>query len=215
MNSQESYIYGLLLADGNIYLSHAADRKQDNRGRVSLELNSKDKDIIVKLFNLIPNSHIRERTRDTNFKKNYTTCSFVNSQKEFRDWLFSCGFPTEDKTFNATPPITEYSEKDFWRGFIDGDGSIGITSKNIPFVSLVTDSEYIKDAYLDYLFRNYGLKKKSNRNKRDNVFNITILNESAVQFAKDLYLDSDLYLDRKYNKAIELQSWIRTSPKRK
>ena len=42
-----------------------------------------------------------------------------------------------------------------------------------------------------------------------------ILNESAVQFAKDLYLDSDLYLDRKYNKAIELQSWIRTSPKRK
>lgn len=215
MNNQESYIYGLLLADGNIYLSNARDRKKDNRGRVSLELNSKDRDIIIKLFELIPNSHIRERTRDTNFKKNYTTCSFVNCQKEFREWLFTCGFPKENKTFNAAPPVVEYSEKDFWRGFIDGDGSIGITARNIPFVSIVTYSEYLKNAYLDYLFRIYGLKKKSSRNKRDNVFNIMITNEKAVHFIKDLYLNSELYLDRKYNKAIELQSWTRTYSKRK
>lgn len=215
MDSQESYIYGLLLADGNIYLSHDDKRPNDNRGRVSLELNERDKDIILKLFQLVPNSRIRERTRDTNFKKNYTTCSFVNSRLEFRTWLFECGFPKENKTFDAAPPKVNYVEKDFWRGFIDGDGSIGITAKNIPFVSLVTDSECIKDAYLDYLYRNYGLKKVSNRNKRDNAFNILITNEDAVQMAKDLYLDSDLYLDRKYQKAVELQSWVRTVPKRK
>lgn len=208
MDSQESYIYGLLLADGNIYFT---DR---NRGRVSLELNVKDKDIVLKLFQLIPNSHIRERTRDTNFKKGYASCSFVNSQLEFRTWLFNCGFPKEDKTFNAAPPKVDYVEKDFWRGFIDGDGSIGITSKNIPFISLVTDSENIKDAYLDYLYRNYGLKKKSSRNKRDNAFNIMVTNENAVKIVKDLYLGSSLYLDRKYQKALELQSWVRTVPKR-
>lgn len=84
MNDKESYIYGLLLADGNIYLSKDARRAVDNRGKVSLEVNSKDKDIILKLFQLIPNSYLRERTRDTNFKKGYTTCCFSNHQKAFR-----------------------------------------------------------------------------------------------------------------------------------
>ena len=215
MNSQESYIYGLLLADGNVYLSRAKDRKTDNRGRVTLELNEKDKDIIYKLFEIVPNSKISHRTRDTNFKKNYSTFIFSNHQQKFREWLFENGFPQEDRTFLAAPPKTSYSEKDFWRGFIDGDGSIGITSNNIPFVSLVTDSDNIKTAYLDYLARIYNINKKSSRNKRDNAYNIMITNENAVKFVKDLYLSSNLYLDRKYKKALELQQWIRTAPKRK
>ena len=114
----------------------------------------------------------------------------------------------------ACPPSVDYSEIDFQRGFIDGDGSIGITSQNIPFISLVTDSDKIKISYLDFLYRTYGLKKKSSRNKRDNAYNIMVTNEVAVQMAKDLYLNSDLYLDRKYKKALELQSWVRTKPKR-
>lgn len=214
MNSKESYIYGLLLADGNIYLSKDKERMVDNRGRVSLEVNSKDKDIVIKLFQLIPNSSIRERTRDTNFKKNYTSCCFSNHQQSFRQWLFDCGFPEQNKTVEACPPQVDYSKIDFWRGFIDGDGSIGITSQNIPFISLVTDSDIIKTSYLDFLSETYGLKKKSSRNKRDNAYNIMVINEAAVQMAKDLYLNSELYLDRKYKKAIELQSWVRTKPKR-
>lgn len=215
MNNQESYIYGLLLADGNIYLSHAKERRIDNRGRVTLEVNEKDKDIVVKLFSIIPNSKISQRTRDTNYKKNYSTFTFYNGQREFREWLFDNGFPKQNKTFLAAPPIKKYSEIDFWRGFLDGDGSLGITANNIPFVSLVTDSENIKTAYLDFLARTYDIHKKSSRNKRDNAYNIMITNEKAVRFAKDLYLSSDIYLDRKYQKAIILQQWVRTAPKRK
>lgn len=215
MNSQESYIYGLMLADGNLYFSKDRRREVDNRGRVSLEVNSRDKDICLKLFDIIPNSKISQRIRDTNFKKNYSTCVFSNHQQAFREWLMSCGFPKEDKTFNAAPPTEIYNEIDFWRGFIDGDGSLGITAKNIPFVSLVTDSEAIKEAYLDFLFRFYGLKKKSSRNKRDGAYNIMVTNENAVKLAEDLYLSSDLYLDRKFKKAIQLQSWVRIAPKRK
>lgn len=84
--------------------------------------------------------------RDTNFKKGYSSCVFKNNQQAFREWLLSCGFPKENKTFNAAPPIVAYSEFDFWRGFIDGDGSLGISAKNIPFVSLITDSESIKNS---------------------------------------------------------------------
>ena len=63
MNSIESYIYGLLITDGNLSLSIR------NRGRVILEISEKDEDIIDKLLTLIPNSHKRFRTRNTNFKK--------------------------------------------------------------------------------------------------------------------------------------------------
>ena len=51
MNSIESYIYGLLITDGNLSLSTR------NRGRVILEISEKDEDIIDKLLTLIPNSH--------------------------------------------------------------------------------------------------------------------------------------------------------------
>lgn len=215
MTPQESYIYGLLLADGNLYFSHDKKRKVDNRGRVTLELNERDKDIVLKLCNVVPCSHMSTRTRNTNFKEGYTTWSFVNSQKSFRDWLVECGFPKENKTFLAKPPSCDYSEFDFWRGFIDGDGSLGFIKRDgHPFVSLVTDSSEMKESYLDFLLRRYGIKKISNRNKRDNAYNIGVGNEDAVQLAKDLYLSSDLYLDRKYKKAVELQSWVRTKQRR-
>ena len=119
MNSIESYIYGLLITDGNLSLSTR------NRGRVILEISEKDEDIIDKLLTLIPNSHKRFRTRNTNFKKGYKCVIFVNYRKEFRDKLICEGFPIENKTINADVPITSYGEPAFWRGVIDGDGSIG------------------------------------------------------------------------------------------
>ena len=209
MNAEESYIYGLLLADGNIYFSRSKDRAIDNRGRVSLEVNSKDKDIIVKLFNLIPNSHIRERTRDTNFKKDYTTCLFVNSQKGFRDWLIDCGFPKEDKTFKAAPPKIDYSKEDFWRGFIDGDGSLGFTKTEKPFVSIVTTSDLIKDSFCDYIYERYGILKHLNKNKRDSAYNIVLQQEDAVNLVRDLWQKDCLCLDRKAAKANQIRQWVR------
>lgn len=59
MNENESYIFGLLITDGNLSLNTR------NRGKVTLEINKRDEDIIEKLFNLIPNSKIHERVRNT------------------------------------------------------------------------------------------------------------------------------------------------------
>lgn len=210
MDSKESYIYGLLLADGNIYFSNSKNRRVDNRGRVSLEVNSKDKDIVLKLFHEIPNSHIGSRIRNTNFKQNYHTYIFSNGQKSFRDWLISCGFPTQNKTVIATPPTTHYEEKDFWRGVLDGDGSLGFLKRDgIPFVSLITVSESLKDAYCSFLNKSYGIEKRISRNKRDNAYNINVYSEQAVILARDLYDGASIYLDRKYSKSQQLQQWTR------
>lgn len=208
MNIQElSYVYGLLVTDGNLYL------QSGNRGRVSLEIMESDKDIVEKLYALIPHSNISTRTRNTNFKDNYTSVSFTNSQLSFRQLLINFGFPIANKTIDAAPPSSDYSEQDFWRGIIDGDGSIGFIADGSPFISLVTKSEKLKKAFCLFLFEKLGIIKNINRNQRDGVFNITVKNEDAVELSKLLYGEAQLYLNRKYDKYCEIILWERTSKK--
>ena len=203
-----SYLYGLLITDGNFYFQNK------NKSRVTLELSIKDRDIIEKIEKIVPNSTIRFRTRDTNFKKKFTSIIFSNCRKDFADLFIKAGFPIENKTDNAGAPSTEYIEKDFWRGVIDGDGSLGFTKDGEPFVSLVTKSEKMKDDYLNFLFRVFSIQKKISRNNRDNVYNIVIKNEDAVNFVKFIYSDEkDLFLDRKYEKACSILKWKRTKKK--
>lgn len=208
MNENESYIYGLLIADGSLSLA------ERNRGKVTLEISTKDRDIVEKLYQEIPNSSISNRTRTTNFAENAKFVRFNNSRKEFRDRLIECGFPTKDKTNNANTPTENYEKFHYWRGVIDGDGSLGFTADGIPFVSLVTKSETLKQKYCSFLKEEYGIEKRLNRNKRDNVYNIVIKNEDAVQLAKDLYLENQgVYINRKYKKAQDIQKWVRTKKK--
>ena len=202
MNEIDSYIYGLLITDGCLMLSTR------NRGKVYLEVSIKDGDIIDKLCNLIPDSNqIRYRTRNTNFSNNYSTKIFSNTKKDFRDKLINQGFPTKEKTLNANTPVISYNKYHFWRGVIDGDGSLGFTKTGIPFVSLVTKSEYLKIKYLEFLKEELGIEKNINRNKRDGVYNIIVTRDNAKKLSELLYISNkidNLYIDRKYKKALEL-----------
>lgn len=204
---EKSYVFGLLVTDGHLELM------ERNRGRVQLEVNEKDKDICEKLFHLIPDSHLTSRERDTNFKNSYKSCAFSNNQLAFRQELIDFGFPTENKTLTASIPSQEYSASDFWRGVIDGDGSLGFTGQGIPYLSLVTKSENLKQEYCKFLLDNFGIEKRINRNARDNVYNIIVYREDALAVSKVLYENAPIYLDRKYNSYLEIQKWVRTTKK--
>ena len=197
MDKNESYIFGNLVTDGNLYLTSR------NRGRVQLEISKKDEDLVDKLLELVPFSSKDSRKRKTNFSKSEVEfVRFRNTKMEFRKKLIENGFPVKNKTLNASTPLGEYEEISFWRGVIDGDGSVGITSKNEPFVSLVTKSEFLKEKYLEFLYKNFGITKKLNRNKRDNVYNVVVKNKNAKDLANLLYNNDDIHLNRKYDKAM-------------
>ena len=137
---------------------------------------------------------------------------FSNYQLSFRTKLISQGFPIKDKTINANTPIDYYDEYSFWRGVIDGDGSLGFIKDGTPFIGLVTKSEKLKDEFLSFIRKELGIDKHLNRNKRDNIYNIVIRAENAVKLSKFLYLtdtSTDLYINRKYIKAKEMQNWKR------
>lgn len=204
MDKEFSYLYGLLQTDGNLY------EQTRNRGRVRIELSKKDADIIYKLDKIVEyNTFISERKRTTNFGL-LESISLSIYDFNFREKLKKLGFPLERKDELIKPPIKEsFSEIDYVRGIIDGDGSLGITSNGFPFLSLVTKSDFIKDYYLDFLFDITGKKKNSSRNKRDNIYNISVYKEDAQEVAKIIYYDNCLAIGRKKEKAKEVLSWNR------
>ena len=196
MDENESYIFGLLITDGNLYLTTR------NRGRVVLEVSIKDKDIVHKLYETIPHSSIHQRKRNTNFKNDYATISFWNHQWGFRQKLIDAGFPTQNKTMMASPPLINYNKYHFWRGVIDGDGSLGVTSQNIPFVSLTTKSEALKDAYITFIQEEIGVNINAHRNQRDNIYNIMLTRSNALKLTNLLYrVHNGLSIQRKQDKA--------------
>ena len=43
-----------------------------------------------------------------------------------------------------------------------------------------------------------SIEKRLSRNKRDNVYNIILFDEDAVEYTRLLYKDATIYLGRKY-----------------
>lgn len=201
------YIFGLLVTDGSIeFLSR-------NRGKVRLEVKYEDKDIVYKLQERIDGSTITERIRDTNFRKKYHSICFNNYRIEFRTLLVDMGYPTENKSENECPPKIEYNSREFWRGVIDGDGSIGYTKAGRPFVSLITGSDKLHEEFTKFLKNELDIVRIVNRNNRDNCYVFSLFDEDAIKLCDYIYSEAEIYIDRKYKEYKNISSWQRTKKK--
>ncbi len=196
-----SYLFGLFGTDGWIRYNNLGKPKQ-------IEIELIDKDILNKIEKELNTCNQRERLRDTNFKNNYHSYILECRDNKLIEWLISNGFPTEDKTNNISTPNFDYDEPSFWRGIIDGDGSIGMKNViNQPFVNLTTKSENLKESFCDLIECLTNFRPKINRNKRDNIYNITLHGEKALKILNYIYQNNDIYLDRKYNIFLEIKDW--------
>lgn len=209
-----SYLIGFIQGDGHL------STQSRNRGKITIELAARDIDILDKIEKLLSEQQIYvaryTRTRDTNFSKENKSVSLSVFNREFRKHI-SNYIPYGKKSKTVRPPINipNFKKYDYIRGITDADGSLGITSFNRPFWSLCTSSEYIKSFLLKEIENYLGIIKHINKTKRDNVYNITLFDEAAVTFVSLLYKNSTIFLNRKYNKYLDIQNWVRTTPKRK
>ncbi len=203
-NPYYAYLFGFIQTDGHLY------KNTRDRGCVSIEINKKDEHILWAFKSLIPfNSSITERVRDTNFSEHNTSVIWRVYDKQFRDYLELWGLPSGCKSELIKPPSCSFSRVDYFRGLIDGDGSLGLTSKGFPFLSLITSSSHIVVEYIELIRQITGKLKTSNRNTRDSVYNIVVYKEDAQILAKYLYYNNCLALSRKLIKANEVLSWSR------
>lgn len=203
-NPNHSYMYGFLLADGSL------SEQSRNRGKVCIELKEIDNKILEQLSKeLTCNYSLSGRSRDTNFKKCYQSCSLTIFDLEFRESIKSLGFPIGSKSAILAPPTEPFSEKDFWRGFIDGDGTLGVSVQNRPFIGLFTKSDKMATEFLGLIQKITGKKKICNKNTRDSGYNICVYDEDAQILSAYLYEDSNLYLERKFIQFKKIKNWKR------
>ncbi|MGW2252719.1 hypothetical protein ACWCXH_21335 [Kitasatospora sp. NPDC001660] len=201
---EHAYMFAFLQADGHL------TEQSRNRGRLSVELSARDAPILEEFQRLCPfNSSIRYRTRSTNFKADHTSVMWTVCAREFREELQALGLPVGPKSEIVVPPNRPFSERDYVRGLIDADGSLGITAKTLPFLSFTTQSDTMAAFFAGYAEQLCGMKRKLARNKRDGIYNILFTREAAVAITAELYYPGCLALPRKQAGAAHVEAWVR------
>lgn len=199
-----AYMFGFLQADG--HLAKGAGQK----GRLTVEINARDVELLRAFQKLTPYySSINERTRSTNFAETHNSVTWSLCSLEARTKINELGLPYGRKSKTIAPPGAEFSPRDYLRGVIDADGSVGYTGKGFPFVSLTTASTAIGAYLCFYAGKVTGAERSLKRNARDGIYNILYINENAQKLAADLYYEGCLSLERKQTAADSLGAWIR------
>lgn len=199
-----AYMFGFLQADGHLY------QGTGQKGRLTVELSVRDVDLLYRFKNLTPyNSSVVERTRSTNFVENHHSAVWTLCSLEARTKLNNLGLPYGRKSRDIGPPSVEFSRRDYLRGLIDADGSVGHAGQGLPFVALTTSSAAVALFLRSYAMRITDVERVTNRNARDGVYNITYEKEAAQMLVADLYYPGCLSLGRKQVKADAIASWTR------
>ena len=200
-----AYVFGFLQADG----THTAG--PGRKGRVSVEIKADDVQLLRDIQQVLPwRTSIIFRTRTTNFSS--STCRYAAlymCMLEGRTRLLELGLPVGRKSAIIAPPAEPFSHSDYLRGIIDADGSVGFTAKSWPFISLVTASPAIARFTCAEILRVTGIVRTTRPNARDGVMNIIIAKDPAVEFARWLYEDACIAMERKREAAVAVAGWER------
>lgn len=119
----------------------------------------------------------------------------------------------ENKSLTLTfPDIDIFGDKalvkHFIRGYVDGDGCIGIYN-NRPFLSILGTYNFL-NGVLEWLKVHGGLVTNTKVNKctskgKENIFQLNFSNRKAKSALLYLYENSNVYLERKYNKYLKIK----------
>ena len=188
LTSEVAYWIGFLYADGHI--------SNGSRGySIEVGVHTQDKEHLEKFRDFL-------KSNNKIFKDNRSEYYRIRiGSKKIHDVLSSYGF-NNNKSRTGVPPTPLIDSVDFWRGVVDGDGSlIQISTTKHPFISLCGTFETTK-GFLEYLRRNGLITKAEPSSAMTELstqpfFKISFAARKAVQVANLLYKDATVYLERK------------------
>jgi len=200
-SEEKAYFIGLLYADG-------CNHKSSNY--ISIGLNERDKDLLVKLSYLIYKDDalnkikLQDRKKDNKGVINSLT---INS-KHICNKLDELGC-VQAKTFKIKYPewMHESLHRHFIRGYFDGDGCIYVNRKigRSSYVKTTSNLDFangIKKIIEKYVDINVGIYLSA---KQSRVYDARISgNRQCKKILDWLYFDSKIFMKRKHDKYIEL-----------
>lgn len=193
------YWIGFIYADGHL---------ARNRPRIVLGLSEIDKNHVEKFLNFFGAGiksfeSEKEGVMRMGYKCNASWRGQFSSQRIY-DRFKELGI-MPGKTYDLTPHELLMNSRDFWRGVVDGDGSV--SNGNTIDISLSGHENTIK-GFLDFINRsgiitfNSGYKSK----KSDHLWSCSLHSNIAKDILYLLYENATVYLDRKYEKYIEIKN---------
>lgn len=190
-SEEKAYWLGFIMADGCCF-----------KNKLSIGLKGEDKPHLEK-FKLFINSPNKISAYNVLLNsKTFSVCSFTVTSKELVEDLLLYGV-TEKKSNTLNPALENIPEiflKDFWRGVIDGDGSIFLCPKNNSLTVSLVGTKEVCVKFLTYFKRkniNY-YEKIDNKTKM-----VSISGKQGLEALSKLYNNSVIHLERKYNKYLK------------
>lgn len=205
-SEDKAYWLGFLYADGCINRYYANDKLKS----MSLEISLCHEDKIhLEKFASCLNSNVPIKDKISKYKdKEYKTNRItINCTKLCYDLIaLNC---TPQKTYTITFPsydiVPKQYMRDFIRGYFDGDGCICVTQMNGKphIITTITGMSDMLKSISDFLLSEKIIRKipKIHNDLRSNACSVYYYGEDSNKELLDyLYKDSNIYLDRKYNK---------------
>lgn len=190
---EKAYFLGFLYADGY---------NNTDRNSVALSLKEDDKEILEKLNNLLqpkkPLQYVKIKT--TNSSNQYRLV-IVNKHISQKLVELGCGkAKTYSLIFPSEKQVPKYLVRHFVRGYFDGDGWVG--KKAINVVSTLNFCNSLAEILNQELNVNSYIRARFPERK-NNIRMLELSEKAARLFLKWIYKDSNIYLQRKYERFLK------------
>lgn len=194
-SEDKAYFLGLMLSDGCVYKPR---RSKSSSYKVTLA--STDRDIIDKFILSIEYTG-KPFILDKNAKiKGQRECYCVSFPSNYMaESLYRIGVTPRKSMTVKYPLINRDLERHMIRGIIDGDGHI---RKNC--IELTMGSKIFLETMSRRITDLFSIKPKEVSTIRDRYFKLYYPQKSMIKILKNIYLESNWYIDRKYNTAINV-----------
>ena len=205
-DEHKAYWLGLLLADG--FLSNSGHATES----FGISLSIKDKYILEEFVKDLESTYtVKEYIGKSKFENNCTDFAYAKlliKSKQIFNKLIEYGF-TMKKSYNGVVPeehIPDNLKTHFIRGYFDGNGGLSIGSGSHLYTLDFTGTKEIITWILKY-FGKENLKLQERHPDRDNN-NVSIKisgDKQIYSIMSQIYKDSTIYLNRKYERYLKLQ----------
>lgn len=193
-NPDAAYWLGFLYTDGSI-------SGKDTSYMIKIGLSEKDDEHLKKFCRFLKTPESRVRYSKSN-KACYVAISSVKIHKRLKELGF-----TKRKSWDAIPNEAVLHSRDFWRGCIDGDGSLIIDYAKekykirMAICGTPDTCQCFKDFITPYIMSDNKLNKRT-----ESFYTYVIASMKEVkEISKLLYYGASTFLDRKYEKYLEMQ----------
>ena len=195
INEESAYWLGMLYTDGHI----SSGEKGYN---IEFGLHSQDREHLDKYLKFLKSSNSIKEDKRSNYLR--IKIGSEKLHKKLQEYGMS-----NKKSWDAVPPLILQNNRDFWRGCIDGDGGIytpyeKVKGKTIQIMLCGTIDTIV--GFISYCENNCELWncKQPTRMKGKCLYQVSYYGEEVKMIGTLLYKDAKVYLDRKYDKYLEI-----------